>query len=181
MGRRSATLSPKCLADITPRGATNKHCSAKEMKYIPAVFCLLALSGCISLLTGRYQFSDFATINAYVKENTKLYLEAWTGGSARWIADAKVTEKNNEIIFYLTYTMSDPDSDFFWNKKGNAIALIFESENLSQKKVYYKDDTGLHQIELQEWDVGLIEPYVVPELTDPFEPSKAEPDAVGNG
>lgn len=151
------------------------------MKSIPILICLLVLSGCMGLLKGRYQFSELVTINAYERENKRLYVEAWIGDSARWIADAKVTEKNNEIIFYLTYTMSDPDSEFFWNKKGNAIALILESENLSEKDIYYKDDTGLHPIELKKWDKELLEPYVVPELTDPFKTSKAEPAAGGNG
>ena len=144
------------------------------MKQIGIVYLILAAVGC-GVFRGYYPFNELTTIKAYQKEGKELFLEVWTGDSARWIDDAVVVEKENRVVIRVTYTMSDPSSDFIRNKEGNFVKRILASTDLGNKEVLYQDDSGLHKIEIKEWRSELMEPYVVPELFDPFATPRAEP------
>lgn len=150
------------------------------MKSLSILTFLLAIVGCSSP-KGYYQFSDLSILNVYQKEKKELYLEVWRGDSFTWIEDVEVVEKDNEIIIRVAYRLNDSGTKFIQNKNGYDIQMVFADERLLEMKIFYQDELGLHQLETKEWNEGLMEPYVIPPLSDPFEQPKAEPAAGGNG
>ena len=144
------------------------------MKALLPVIALLSITSC-QLIENKYQYSSFTPIHVYSKENKELFLEFYVLDSMNWISKATVTEKDNQLRIKVYYTPIQTHSAFIRNERGNFISSVYEAEGLDTKAVFYEDEIGLHPIVVEEWNETLLNPYIAPKLTDPFERQTAEP------
>lgn len=138
------------------------------MKALLTIVALLSMTSC-QLIEDTYQYDSFSSIHVYSKGNTELFLEFYTLDSMNWISRAAVSEAEGKLKIKVYYTPVEKQSDFIRNEEGNFICKVYESDTLDGKVVFYEDRNGLHPIEIEEWEEDLLNPYVAPKMTDPFE------------
>ncbi|MFC5049088.1 hypothetical protein ACFPK9_16030 [Rubritalea spongiae] len=138
------------------------------MKRFLILLCILSIVGCGTWLKPTYKYEDFSIIKAYQKDDTNLYIEVFTGDSATWLSDAKVSEKDDIIEICLHYTLSEPDTNFITNSNGNSVGLIYSTKHLSKKQILYVDEAGKQELFLHKWNEDLMKLYVSSPINDPL-------------
>ena len=140
---------------------------------------LFAMSGCerpfdVFIPNTLYEAKNLLAINTYAKpegDTKTLYIEAMSNDSFLYFSKAKISEEEisgKDVILISIYGSRTPNSEFIRSATGNFVIKTKLSHGIGERKIYYRDQSGLHPLFLSAWNIDLDRPYVVPAAIDPF-------------
>jgi hypothetical protein len=140
---------------------------------------LLVMSGCqkivdVSIPNSLYEKKHLLTLATYAKpggDPKDLYIEVMSGDSFLYFSKAKISEKvisGEESIVVSVYGSRTRNAEFSRSATGNFVFKAELRKEIGDRKIYYRDQLGLHPLQLSEWKADLERPYTAPPSIDPF-------------
>lgn len=151
----------------------------KSLPFILTLACILLLSGCqrtVDVLTPntRQQFKYFQVMHAYKKSDVygeSVFLEVGTLISYHYFSKSKsrveVIDGKKSLVVSV-YCSRTPDEGFVRTASGTFLKKIWTEPKITDEKLFYADDAGLHQVKIQNWTSALDIPYSTPKAADRF-------------
>ena len=138
----------------------------KSPLQIIALACLCLLGGCqrtVDVFTPntRQQFEEFQVINAYKKFDVygdSVFLEVGTLSSYHYFSKSKsrleVIDGQRCLVVSVYYSRT-PDKDFMRTPNGTFLKKLWTEPKITDERLFYEDDAGLHEVKIQDWTSGL--------------------------